>query len=852
MNGNIGTPARQALVSSSCALAPTEQVAEAAVAASRAGLCIIPPAEDGSKRPLPRSGGNWKRYQESRPTPDEIGRWFPGRRGLGVVCGRVSGNLVAIDFDDPTTFEAFRVAVDRAGLRSLRDRIEGGYLERTPKGGAHWLYRLPDAFDPPGCEKLAERPLPGNKRQTLIETKAEGGFVVLAPSGGPIHPSGKPYTLESGGFETIETITPGEQDELYRLARTFDETADPWSGPIEAIPERSATGNGHHDQVAEAKGDWIEPPGKDFDERTKIGDLLDATGWRKLHSNSKGTYWTRPDKERGVSAVSNESKNLVYCWSSSTKLPTGKGIGPAAFYCHWHHGGNWKETVKALHKLGFGKAKPREANRKQGQRKGPNPEANGVAATNGSHPANGSIANGHGAGGRISAFVFGDKPTGGHQLTDMGNAERFIDGHGEDCRFCYTWQSWLVFDGKRWIPDAAAAAEARAKATARAIYHEAAEAGDLEEAKAIAKWAASSQRKDRLQAMLWVARSDLAIEPEDLDANPWLLNVDNGTVDLRTGDLLPHNRADLLTFLNPIQYDPDATCPRWESFLIRIFERDFKVIDYIRRLAGYCLTGVIAEQVLPIAYGKGANGKSTLFAVLQGILGPYAMKAPSDLLMMRRPSHPTELADLAGKRLVVAVETGEDGKLNETLVKELTGGDRIRARRMRENFWEFEPTHKVLLATNHRPKVKGTDHAIWRRLQLIPFNVAIPRDEQDPSILAKFKREYPGILAWAVRGCLEWRRDGLNPPANVALETERYRASQDIIGDFLGEHCVTGSPDFKVKSAVLYAAYRTFMEASGEQPRNHAAFGEAMTERGFERYTNNGTWYRGIGLRQPE
>jgi putative DNA primase/helicase len=230
--------------------------------------------------------------------------------------------------------------------------------------------------------------------------------------------------------------------------------------------------------------------------------------------------------------------------------------------------------------------------------------------------------------------------------------------------------------------------------------------------------------------------------------------------------------------------------------------------------------------------------------------GPdYAMKAPPDLLMAKaHDGHPTDRADLFGKRLVVAIETEEGRRLNETLVKELTGGDRIRARRMREDFWEFEPTHTLIMATNHKPVVRGTDRGIWRRIRLIPFLVTVEGEAVDKGMPRKLRVERPGILAWCVRGALRWREQGLAEPEAVSEATGTYRREQDVLGAFLAEHTVQG-PRYKVRSGVLYAAYKKWAEDNGEWVKSLTAFGMAMEERGIEKKTSGGKWYLGIDLR---
>ncbi|MDP8952545.1 MAG: phage/plasmid primase, P4 family, partial [Actinomycetota bacterium] len=252
-----------------------------------------------------------------------------------------------------------------------------------------------------------------------------------------------------------------------------------------------------------------------------------------------------------------------------------------------------------------------------------------------------------------------------------------------------------------------------------------------------------------------------------------------------------------------------------------------------------------------ILYGPGANGKSTLINVVLEMLGGYGKQAAPDLLMAKHGAHPTELADLFGARLVAAQETEDGRRLAEGLVKQLTGGDRIKARYMRQDFWEFDPTHKVWLATNHKPEIRGTDHAIWRRIRLIPFDVIIPKEEQDPRLPEKLRSELPGILAWAIEGCLAWQREGLGEPPEVRAATEGYRAEQDVLAAFFEECCViregTWAP-FKD----LYAAYAAWAEDSGEKPESKRKFGSRLKERGMEpdHGTDNIAIRHGIGLRR--
>lgn len=423
--------------------------------------------------------------------------------------------------------------------------------------------------------------------------------------------------------------------------------------------------------------------------------------------------------------------------------------------------------------------------------------------------------------------------------TDAANAQRFATKFRESVRWVGEWDKWLVWDGHRWSLDKALRIEHLGKQVANDIFRETAKVAkeqrpDREVMGAIYSFAKLSNSAKGIRDMLSLVRSvpGIAIAHDQLDVDPMLLNVENGTLDLQSGKLRPHRRDELLTKLAPVTFDSDATCPTWLAFLNKIFDGNGELIGYLQRLAGCSLTGSTQEHVLPFLYGTGANGKSTFIETLMKLFGKdYAMKAAPDLLMMKRgESHPTDRADLFGKRLVACVETEDGRRMAEALVKEMTGGDTMRARRMREDFWEFVPTHHVWLAGNHKPTVKGNDHGIWRRVKLIPFDVVIPDGEQDKKLPSKLAAELPGILNWALAGCLEWQANGLQEPAIVRDATNEYAAEMDDVGQFIEEHCQLGP--YLTPATELFDAYRQAMPKSNITPQS---FGTSLARRGFTR-----------------
>jgi putative DNA primase/helicase len=353
--------------------------------------------------------------------------------------------------------------------------------------------------------------------------------------------------------------------------------------------------------------------------------------------------------------------------------------------------------------------------------------------------------------------------------------------------------------------------------------------------------------------MVALAQSEpgIAARAQDFDQDPWLLNVQNGIIDLKTGKLLQHDPGRLITVIAPVVYSPQAKSPKFDAFLRQIFADNEELIAYVVKFFGSCLTGDVSQQHLHILHGSGANGKSTLIRVVLDLLGAgYAGQAAPDLFLSGSDQrHPTEVADLRGRRFVAAIETEEGRRLNESLIKQLTGGDRVKARYMKQDFFEFAPTWKLALVTNPLPKV-GASHAIFRRLRLIPFTVTIPLDEQDLHLLEKLETERAGILATLVRGCLQWQKEGLPAPSTVKTATGAYQEDSDVIGRFLGEH-TEPSAGSEVQAGVLWAAYRAWCTAGNMREGTLTAFGHRITDKGIEKFVHPSSkriYYRGIKL----
>lgn len=424
-------------------------------------------------------------------------------------------------------------------------------------------------------------------------------------------------------------------------------------------------------------------------------------------------------------------------------------------------------------------------------------------------------------------------------LTDLGNGERFAEQHCENVRYCHTWGKWLIWSGKHWEVDETAKIYQLGKETVRNIYIEASQIEDDERRKAVSKHARASESSGRLQAMLSLAQTEqcIATKGNRFDLDPWFLCVLNGTIDLKTGELRTHRRKDLITKIAPVIYDQAAECPEWFDFLDRIMAGSSGLISYLQKLTGYSLTGDTREKCLPVLHGIGDNGKTIFTATIGGLLGDYAQETPVETLMIKKnESIPNDIARLKGARLVTASEGERGQRLAESLIKRLTGGDKISARFLHQEFFEFTPEFKIWLSTNHRPIIRGSDNAIWNRIHLVPFEVIIPKSEQVPRtiMIERLRQEWPGILKWAVNGCLLWQKEGLQKPEEVERATDDYRADSDIIGGFLADCCII-NPLARAKTADLYGEYQKWCSENREEPIKIRAFGSALEERGLKR-----------------
>jgi len=762
-------------------------------------LAICPPDhakvgthhEKHCKNPGKAPWGKWKEFQERLPTEDELRRKFRDNPHLnvGIALGPVSG-LIRVDVDGP-------------GGEAKLERLSGGDLPATleftsgrANGGRGLLFRIP--------EGVTLRTTSGSpKKGEELRFQAKGAQTVLPPSR---HASGSCYAWRPGHApdEIEAAIAPS-----WLVQALSEVRQPPRAGGMDGIGDRKRILNRAEKYIA------------------KMPAAVSGNGGHDQ------TFAVACTLVHGFGLSVEEALPIITRYNERCQPP-------------------WAEA-ELLHKL-------HDAEKQPGER---GHLLNGLAPHGSNGPDQATVRNN---GDASEANTFDQI-----HLTDLGNARRVVKRHGAGLRYCKSWKSWLTWDGRRWAEDATGEAVRCVKETQGALFAEIAQnlnelrqaqaegddedgerASQIKKLNALLKHALEWEKAKSIYDSLLLATTEpsIPVVTEQLDVNPYLLNCLNGTVDLRTGEVRPHRREDLLTKLCPVEYRSDAVCPRWEGFLHRIMNGNQDLIEYLQRVVGYSLTAVATEQCLWFFYGTGANGKSTFLTTIRDLMGDYAIQAVSELLLAKKSeSHPTERADLFGRRFVATIEVDKGRQIAEALMKQLTGGENIRARKLYKDFFEFPPTWKIFLAANHKPVLRGTDHAVWRRIKLVPFEVTIPDEEKDKDLPQKLKAESHGILAWAVRGCMKWLQHGLQEPEEVKAATDKYRAEQDTLATFIDACCVC-RPEVRVSASELLEKYERW---SGDK-LSPKAFTAMMEEKGYpsRRGTGGYAFYHGIGLPAPE
>jgi putative DNA primase/helicase len=442
------------------------------------------------------------------------------------------------------------------------------------------------------------------------------------------------------------------------------------------------------------------------------------------------------------------------------------------------------------------------------------------------------------------------------QYTDTTNAFRLFAEHGRDIRYNAPWKKWLVWNGRFWELDEGYLVHDRGLKMIRGIYAELLQTADYRDRLDIERHAMQSESARRRKAFIEVASwiPELNVKTDNLDPNPWLLNVENGTIDVRTGDAREHRQEDMITKMACVKYDKNADCPVWRKFLMEIMNYNADLLRFIQTAAGWAITGDTSEQAMFILFGTGANGKSTFLNTIMNLLGDYATATPTETFMKKNGDQITnDIARLRGTRFVTTTEAEQGKRLSEPLIKQITGNDRMTARFLYGEFFNFVPTFKIFMATNHKPIIKGTDHGIWRRIRLIPFTTTIAKESQDRRLELKLAEERPGILNWLLEGARRWSAEGLATPEVIARATDEYRGEMDVIGAFVRERCVVG-PGCEIRARELFRCYQDWCGENNEHASSERFLGLRLKELGLEqRRMSDGRHWQGIMVKaSPE
>ena len=431
-----------------------------------------------------------------------------------------------------------------------------------------------------------------------------------------------------------------------------------------------------------------------------------------------------------------------------------------------------------------------------------------------------------------SAYLFDSGPA-----NDSERAARFVEEFQTDLRYVSEWSAWMNWNGTHWQRDNGEVMR-KAEQMPGVLLRESSQIKDLEKQRRAAAAAVKAGDAHNLRAMLSLAQSKVGIAAASklFDANPYLVGVKNGCVDLRKGEFHYGQREDFVTRKLGTEFDASATCPLWEKFIARVLDNDSETIAYVQRALGYSLTGDVSEQCLFFLHGEGKNGKSTFIETVQALFGGYAHKADNGLFTLdaKKAQAPlNEIARLKGQRLITSAETEEGCYLAESRVKDLTGGDTLTGRFLYCEPFNFRPTHKLWIYGNHKPNIRGSDLGIWRRIRLVPFDVIIPAEERDGQLGVKLLTELSGILNWAIKGCLDWQKQELAEPKKVSGATEEYREEEDLLGEFIAELCHTGLPGNvgRVERGLLYTTYQQWAHTRGNKPMSDRTFGKRLRGR---------------------
>jgi putative DNA primase/helicase len=788
-----------------------------------AGMCVIPARSDGSKRPV----HEWKSFMGVRPPRGMVANWYTERPdwGVGIVCGQISGNLEMLEIEaarmDSASHDRIRDAMDAQGddVSDMWSALtDYGYCEFTPSGGIHILYRIADQ-PVPGNQKIA---MSEDSKATYAETRGEGGFVIVAPSSGTVHPSGESWDAAGQSYEgqQLRTITWEMRCKLHTALKVaLDERVLP-------TYERPAGVEAYDRSQGDRPGDAFND-----DPSVSIHDILTRNGWKWLGRKQGQDEYVHPnssDMTTGSARTGHQGSPNLYAWSG---MPQEGSYDKFAVLTHLEYGGDFSAASAALRKLGYGAVS----------------SADGMDDWNTEPSVGVDQATVEG----VPAPV--ESPTlKGFNHTDVAEfAKSYLLSK---FRYVTEERGWRYYFEGRWMRDTEKAIDRAAQRVARVVkaradeFLEKAKQGtDKEEisaAKAVANFGSSllSNRGTKDLVETFARISGVAVSANAFDRNLNLLVLANGTFDLETMELREHRSEDMLTKRIDVAYDADATAPMWMKAWGEIMP-DSQLAEYVQTGVGMTAWGSTREAAFFLLHGDSGCGKSLFLSVMEAATGEYAATATASALRTSRYSEKTttDLHALKGARFVSTSETSEATRLDEELIKRITGGDRITSRALYQDNVTWRPTFTMWMATNHLPQISAEDNAIWRRVKPIHFPVSFFKDGRTADVgLAEriIKNELPGVLNWIIEGARRYAKDGLVDPINITSAVSSYREDIDPVRVFLTEAANDGrirmGPEASIKSVDLYRVYVAFCTDNSIHPMGELKFARRMTAAGYE------------------
>lgn len=794
------------------------------------GFSVVPINPRTKRTPVKDDFGggySWTPFQSRKPTAEEIESFiqrYPGC-AIGVVCGAGSGQMEALDFDIPgkELFEPGQTGEPPAWKPWCRVLIDNGHEEllrsltvaQTQSGGRHVYYRCPQAGR---NSKLAEadwiHPETGAiERKALIETRGNGGLVVVPPSPG--------YKFVNGGFDTVPTLNQEQRDILVRAAKLLDETEP---AEDENAKRQTAALNG------------AGRPGDDFNTKADWDELLSSHGWTRAGKFGGQTLWRRPGKKDGWSArTGGKAGDLFYCWSTNaTGIPSEKSLSKFAFVAYADHGGNFATAAKALRARGFG----------------------GSASLSDS--------------GQPPADPEEEEEEKLPSQTDTGNARILLDLHQERLLYIPEWKKWTVHKNGVWQPDDGGAvyqlaldvAQARKARADQLAEFAAQDPKYAKTAEAALKFANACQNRSKLESMAAMASTFAHVQARaaEMDCQDLEICCPNGVVDLRTGQLRDHRPTDRFTKQVPVEFDPDAKAPTFERFVREISRDREHLARALMLYLGYCLTGTTREQVWLLLYGpRGRNGKTTLHNLLQATLG-LDLAGPIDKRLLRASNSDGarfSMSDIEGKRLVMANETASRSRLDTEFIKEFVGGGIVRAERKGLDAYPITLRAKLIYSVNHFPSA-DFDNSFRSRTVVFPCDQSFyaegnpewqPGDlPPDPQLDDKLAAEAPGIFAMLVSWCAKWFESGIEIPQESRQAVEEYEAENDHVGEWIGE-CCAKDDNARSKVGELHKAFQAWAKEKNAPAYRTNEFKHRLAQEPGVRFSKPKGVNYAIGLR---